>query len=641
MATKSADTEVFVPGRICLFGEHSDWAGSFTRFNADITPGMTIVCGTNQGLYARIKRHPSSLIVTTTTDKGETVGPVEIPMDVNILLKTAQEGGFWSYAAGVAYKIATDYRVSGLEIHNYKTDLPLRKGLSSSAAFCVLVARAFNIMYDIKMTIRGEMEYAYQGELATPSRCGRMDQGCAYGPRPILMTYDGEFVGVDPINLNGPPLHYVVVDLAGDKSTTEILAGLQAGYPFPRDDVAKGVHNLLGPLNKDISTRSLKALEAGDGEELGKLMKEGQDAWDTLGMPACPTQLTAPLLHKVLAHPALQEHIWGGKGVGSQGDGTCQLLAKSEEQQTLVMEIIERDFKMETLSLTLAPGAGVRKAVIPAAGFTTAMYPASKTVKTELFPVLDKDGYTKPAIMIHVEELVSAGIEQVIIIVMPDDLTYFERLFHQPDTLENFNKLPAHFQRYAKQILAIGEKVKFVVQEKQEGFGHALLCAKELVDNEPFLLLIGHHIYRSSPSSPSVAAQMLKAYAKHKSSIVGLKQTPLNEVSRYGTVGGVWLRDKDGDEVEEEITMSNLVAQVLSDIGMSQYYERFAEEKLLYSQLSELTSEELKEMSIPLGHRKRMLVHFRWGLLCGTSCVVYLLCGASCVSSVHLFCVTY
>ena len=138
--------EVFVPGRICLFGEHSDWAGSFTRFNADITPGMTIVCGTNQGLYARIKRHPSSLIITTTTDKGETVGPYEVAMDVNTLLKTAQAGGFWSYAAGVAYKIATDYRVSGLEIHNYKTELPLRKGLSSSAAFCVLVARAFNIV---------------------------------------------------------------------------------------------------------------------------------------------------------------------------------------------------------------------------------------------------------------------------------------------------------------------------------------------------------------------------------------------------------------------------------------------------------------------------------------------------------------
>ena len=86
--------------------------------------------------------------------------------------------------------------MAGIEIDNFMTDLPLEKGLSSSAAVCVLVARAFNVLYDLKvwhwwrltarngqLTIRGEMEYAYQGEILTPSKCGRMDQGCAYGPR--------------------------------------------------------------------------------------------------------------------------------------------------------------------------------------------------------------------------------------------------------------------------------------------------------------------------------------------------------------------------------------------------------------------------------------------------------------------------
>ncbi len=80
----------------------------------------------------------------------------------------------------------------GLVIDNYKTDLPVKKGLSSSAAICVLAARAFNRVYDLKMTTRGEMEIAYQGEITTPSRCGRMDQGCAFGNRPVLMTFDGE-----------------------------------------------------------------------------------------------------------------------------------------------------------------------------------------------------------------------------------------------------------------------------------------------------------------------------------------------------------------------------------------------------------------------------------------------------------------
>ena len=97
------------------------------------------------------------------------------------------EGGFFSYAAGVAYQVLTHYRVRGLVIDNTRTDLPIKKGLSSSAAISVLTARAFNRVYDLKLTVRGEMELAYQGEITTPSRCGRMDQGCAYGDRAVLM----------------------------------------------------------------------------------------------------------------------------------------------------------------------------------------------------------------------------------------------------------------------------------------------------------------------------------------------------------------------------------------------------------------------------------------------------------------------
>ncbi len=106
--------------------------------------------------------------------------------------KSPRLGATGATSPGVAYQILTHYHVRGLVIDNYKTDLPIKKGLSSSAAICVLTARAFNRVYDLKMTIRGEMELAYQGEITTPSRCGRMDQGCAFGNRPILMTFDGD-----------------------------------------------------------------------------------------------------------------------------------------------------------------------------------------------------------------------------------------------------------------------------------------------------------------------------------------------------------------------------------------------------------------------------------------------------------------
>ena len=94
---------LFVPGRICLFGEHSDWAGGYRRINAGIERGYTLICGTDQGIYAQVESHPNSLVLTSTTQTGEHLGPVEIPMDAQDLLEIAQQGGFWSYIAGVAY----------------------------------------------------------------------------------------------------------------------------------------------------------------------------------------------------------------------------------------------------------------------------------------------------------------------------------------------------------------------------------------------------------------------------------------------------------------------------------------------------------------------------------------------------------
>ncbi len=108
------------------------WAGGFRRFNPGIEPGATLVVGTNQGIHARVRKHPSSLIVTSTTSDGSRLGPFAIPMRKADLLAAAREGSFFSYAAGVAYKILTDYHVSGLEIENYASDLPIEKGLSSS-----------------------------------------------------------------------------------------------------------------------------------------------------------------------------------------------------------------------------------------------------------------------------------------------------------------------------------------------------------------------------------------------------------------------------------------------------------------------------------------------------------------------------
>ena len=531
--------KIFVPGRICLFGEHSDWAGGYRRINTDVERGYTLITGTDQGIYAEVQPHPTALVLTSTTPDGERHGPYEIPMEPKALLNEAQNGGYWSYVAGVAYQILTHYHVRGLVIDNYKTDLPLKKGLSSSAAICVLTARAFNRTYDLKMTTRGEMELAYQGEITTPSRCGRMDQGCAFGNRPILMTFDGERLDVSELNVP-QDMYLVIVDLQAQKDTMEILARLNRSYPFAETDIERGVQELLGPINKRVVQQAIDALQAGDARRLGELMAEAQAFFDRYATPACPEELAAPILHSVLNYARLKPHIWGGKGVGSQGDGTAQLIARSAADQQAVIEIIQRDLKLPCLTLTLCSGQKIRKAVIPAAGFGTRLFPASKAAKKELFPIIDRDGIAKPAIFLIVEEALNAGIEEVIIIVQEPDLQPFQSFFNVQVTIENYNKLPRHFQQYAQHILEVGRHVTFVIQPMQDGFGHAVYCTREAVGNEPFLLMLGDHLYRSD-SSRSCAQQLIEAYNKHGLSVLGLRRTPEDQIANFGTATGIWL----------------------------------------------------------------------------------------------------
>ena len=531
--------KIFVPGRLCLFGEHSDWAGGYRRVNPDLEKGYALITSTNQGLYAEMKPHPSQLILRASLSDGTYQDPIVLPMDREALLAQAETGGFFSYAAGVAYQVLTHYPVGGIEIDNYRTDLPVKKGLASSAALCVLVARAFNRLYDLKMTIRDEMELAYLGEITTPSRCGRMDQACAYGNRPILMSFDGE--GIDVTELSVPKnLFFVIVDLGAGKDTQEILNQLNQCYPFAVNEVQQNVQHYLGLVSSQLTQEAVEALQRGDAEQIGVLMKQAQAEFDKYLIPACPSQLTAPILHKLLNYEPIQPYILGGKGVGSQGDGTAQFIVKDEENQQKVIDIIERDFpQMQGLKLTINAEKKVRKAVIPAAGFGTRLFPATKAVKKELFPIIDRDGRAKPVIMVIVEEAISSGIEEIGIVAQKGDRTLFEDFFKTPPSEELFKKLSPENQEYSQYLQDLGNRITILTQDEQEGYGHAVFCAKEWVKDEPFLLMLGDHLY-ASDNETSCARQVLDVYEQVGQSVVGLSVMPAKILHKVGCVTGFW-----------------------------------------------------------------------------------------------------
>jgi len=342
---------LFVPGRLCLLGEHSDWAGAYRVDDPTLARGYCLITATDQGLGAEAERLDDTVELWSRLPDGVERGPERIPAHPAALARAAEAGGFFSYAAGVASVVSERHAVGGVRLRIDAADLPIQKGLSSSAAVCVLVARAFGRLYDLALSQRDEMELAYLGERRAGSGCGRMDQVCAFGRRTLFLACDRDALEVEPVSPGGD-FHLLVVDLARVKDTRRILADLRACFPNAPGAVAAGVREALGPRNAALVGHARAAVAAGDARRLGALMNEAQDVFDRQVAPACP-ELAAPRLHQVLAHPATRALAWGGKGVGSQGDGTAQLVARGAAERGSLAARLARDLGVSSFPLTI------------------------------------------------------------------------------------------------------------------------------------------------------------------------------------------------------------------------------------------------------------------------------------------------
>ncbi len=181
----------------------------------------------------------------------------------------------------------------------------------------------------------------------------------------------------------------------------------------------------------------------------------------------------------------------------------------------------------------------VRKAVIPAAGFGTRLFPATKVVKKELFPIIDRDGRAKPVILAIAEEAINAGIAEVAIVVQPEDAELFADLFKNPPKTELFRKLSPQNQEYSQYLQDLGSRVTILTQAVQEGYGHAVFCAKDWVNDEPFLLMLGDHVY-ASETEKSCVRQVLDIYEQVNQSVVSLTTTPAAIIHKAGCIAGFW-----------------------------------------------------------------------------------------------------
>lgn len=580
--------ELFVPGRLCLFGEHSDWAGMYRTINSELEKGQAIVSGIEQGIYATCEISDQFIVESDLEFySGE---KLECVMDSERLMEVASEGGFFSYVAGVASYINDNYSVGGVKIKVTKMDLPLKSGLSSSAAICVLVARAFNQLYHLKMNTQGEMQAAFRGEQRTPSRCGRLDQACAYGVKPVLMGFDGVEITSKPLRV-GTTFYWVIANLMSSKDTIKILADLNKCYPYASGEQERKVQEALGRDNLKLNEEVIKTLSEGKPEVVGALMTESQRNFDEKVAPVSD-ELAAPVLHSVLNDPEIKRLTYGAKGVGSQGDGTAQFLARSEEDAAKLVRYLEDTKKMPAFTLTLKPGQQVKKAVIPLAGFGTRIFPATKSIKKCFLPVPDTDGSLKPAILILLEELLSSGIEEVALIIGDDDKKEFENFF-SPLSPEYTANLPDERKSEEDHILEVGKHITYVYQKKRKGFGHAVYLAKEFAGNDPVLLALGDFLYKSG-TDESATKQVLNAFYETGKTLVAMQEVQLENVVHYGILHGIWNNDEETilstDTMVEKPTddYAEQYLFVTNSRGDKKYYATFGEYVLTPEVFAEL-----------------------------------------------------
>ncbi len=173
----------------------------------------------------------------------------------------------------------------------------------------------------------------------------------------------------------------------------------------------------------------------------------------------------------------------------------------------------------------------ITKAVIPAAGFGTRFLPASKAIPKEMFPIIDK-----PTIQYIVEEAINSGITDLLIIVSSNKnsiLDHFDYNFELEQKLLQKNK---HKEAILIKDFTDKIRIQYIRQKEALGLGHAILLAKEFVNNEPFAILLGDDVVFKEKNDKPAILQCINAFNKVKSSIVGVQTVKDDAIHKYGIV---------------------------------------------------------------------------------------------------------
>src|SRR5213594_449524 len=173
----------------------------------------------------------------------------------------------------------------------------------------------------------------------------------------------------------------------------------------------------------------------------------------------------------------------------------------------------------------------VRKAVFPAAGLGTRFLPATKAQPKEMLPLVDK-----PTIQYVVEEAVASGLEEIILVTGRNKRAiedHFDAAFELEYYLQDRGKTDE-----LAQIRTISElaTVSYVRQKEPLGLGHAILCARSLVGDEPFGVFLGDDIIGSAPTP--CMRQLLDVFDRYQGPVIAVERVPRERIHQYGVIAG-------------------------------------------------------------------------------------------------------
>jgi UTP--glucose-1-phosphate uridylyltransferase len=180
--------------------------------------------------------------------------------------------------------------------------------------------------------------------------------------------------------------------------------------------------------------------------------------------------------------------------------------------------------------------AKVSKAVIPVAGLGTRFLPVTKTVAKEMIPIIDK-----PMIHFIIEEAVASGIEDIVLVTSRHK-SEIQRYFDYNAELED-RLLKSGKTELAADLKSIAETCNIicVYQKEPAGLGHAVGCARPVVGDQPFAVLLGDDLI---DGAVPCTRQLIDVFESRGKSVVGVMEVPAEDVSKYGIVGGVPLDDR-------------------------------------------------------------------------------------------------